>query len=131
MRFDVVEADPQFQHTQTKWTESKTDTDAFTKTDTCYQTKNGIATTEYETINTKTYGTTVTVRTLVSTTKAHREWVSQYYYQVAGGQEADSGHFSDGAMAKAAKTGDITLALAVVSLFSAGGLVLLNRKKKV
>ena len=127
MSFDVVEADPQFRHTQTKWVESKTDTDGFTKTDTYYQTKDGVATNQYETVNTKTYGTTVTVSTLVSTTKENREWVSAYYHQVSIGNDGET---ENGTKAHVAKTGDITLAVAMVSLFSAGGLVALNWKKK-
>ena len=36
----------------------------------------------------------------------------------------------EGRRADAPKTGDITLALAAVSLFSAGGLLVLNRKRE-
>ncbi len=133
MKFDVTDPQAQIQHTTNTWTEKSTDQDSYTKTDNYKQEKTGTETSETITVNTKTYGTTVQTDVTTKVTKEHREWNSAYEYQLTvtrddDGDDLDEIDDEDVPLADAPKTGDVTLILAVVSLFSAGGLVVLNRK---
>ena len=63
---------------------------------------------------------------VTTVTKLQRDWESYYDYTVTDLSQRDDNVDP----ADPPKTGDTTLILALVSLFSGGGLVLMNRKKE-
>jgi len=136
MQFTVTDPEAQVNHTTNTWSEKETDQESFTKTDSYKQEKEGTETTETVTVNTKTYGTIEETDVTTKQTDEHREWRSVYEYQLKvindedGGGGGESIEDEDVPLAAAPKTGDITVMMAVVSLFSAGGLVVLNRKRE-
>lgn len=134
MKFTVTDPEVQINHTTNTWSEKETDKEAYTKTDSYKREKEGTETTETVTVNTKTYGTTVQTDVTTKQTDEHRQWRSAYEYQLVlindGGGNLEFIEDEDVPLADAPKTGDITVIMAAVSLFSAGGLVVLNRKRE-
>lgn len=138
MEFNVVDPEAQIRHTTETWSEKEVITESFTKTDYYRQEKPGTLTSQTVTVNTKVYSTNVQVDVTEQKTTKHRDWRSAYQYSltpISGGDGTDDPDDpdvpdKDAPRADAPKTGDITTVLAMVSLFSAGGLVVLNRKRE-
>ena len=116
--------DPQIVQTEQSWEESKTDKEGYVRTDLFHKERNGTETTENMTVTTAVYGTTVQSDVTTTVTKVEREWEKYYDYTVPDPDDSEKDP------ADPPKTGDTTLILALVSLFSGTGLVVLNGKKK-
>ena len=131
MEFDVTEPDLPLKHTRKTWSEKKTDKEAYVRTNNFSSTRDGKETDTKVTVTTKLYGTTEQTDVITQVTTTHRDWETYYSYTKTDDDGGD-GEKKDKDVdpADAPKTGDATALLALVSLFSAGGLVLLNRKKE-
>ena len=140
MQFTVTDPEAQVKHTTTTWTEEQVNRSNYTRTDHYSAEKLGTETTQTIVTNTKTYGTTITTGIVTRISESRRDWRGSYEYTLVvvndedGGQDKDGGQNEAGEVgevirAEAPKTGDITLTMAAVSLFSAGGLLFLNRKR--
>ena len=118
------------------------DTESYTKVDNYKKEKKGTVTNQTVTVNTTVIGTTVQTDVTEKQTDKHRDWRYSYLYQLididgddGGGKGGKGGDGlteiddEDVPLADAPKTGDITGVLALISLFSAGGLLVLNRKR--
>ena len=126
MEFNVTEPEMTLEHTQKQWNELKTHKEAYVRTNTLGNSRIGVQTDTTVTVTTDLYGTRTQTDVITTVKKAQRDWESYYSYtlteEVANDKEVDP--------ADPPKTGDTTLILALVSLFSAGGMVMLNRKKE-
>lgn len=139
MEFSVTDPEAKVKHTTETWREKKVEEASFTKTDSYKQEKTGTVTNQTVTVNTKVFGTNVQEDITEKTTVKHRDWHSSYLYQLLitndeGGSrrgrktiEIDD---EEVPLAAAPKTGDPTILLAAVSLFSGAGLAVLNRTSK-
>ena len=138
MEFSVTDPQAKVKHTTEKWSEKEETEESFVKVDNYKREKKGTVSSQTVSVNTKIYGTNVQEDVTEQKTVKHRSWRSSYLYSLllvndeGGGGDDDRTEIDDEEvpLAKAPKTGDITAVLAAVSLFSAGGLVTLNRKKK-
>ncbi len=140
MEFSVTDPEAKVKHTTEKWSEKEETKESFVKVDNYKQEKKGTVTNQTVTVNTKIYGTNVQEDVTEQKTTKHRTWRSSYLYQLLTVRDEDGGGGGGGGtveiedeevpLAAAPKTGDITVVLAMVSLFSAGGLLALNRKKE-
>ena len=142
MEFSVTDPEAKVKHTTEKWREKEVEKESFTKTDHYKREKEGTVTSQTVTVNTKVYGTNVQEDVTEQETTKHRSWRSSYLYQLMTVRDEDGGGGGGGGgstveiddeevpLAAAPRTGDITVVLAMVSLFSAGGLLALNRKKE-
>ena len=119
--------------------------ESFTRTDNYKREKKGTVTNQTVTVNTKVFGTNVREDITEKKTVKHRDWRSGYLYQLmtisdegggtGGGNDGGNRKYTEiedeeVPLAAAPKTDDITTVLAAVSLFSAGGLTVLNRKRR-
>ena len=136
MEFDVTDPEAEIAHTTKTWSEKEVDTFHYTKLDQFKREKKGTETSQSVTVRTTVTGTTVQTDITEKTTDLHRDWRSSYLYQLVttdgedDGEEEPTGPDQDAPRAKAPKTGDVTGILAAVCLFSAGGLMVLNRKRE-
>lgn len=139
MKFEVTDPQARVEHTNTTWTEKKTEEETFTRTDKYQKEKKGTESTQIVVVNTKTYGTTTETDIVTRKTESRRDWRSSYEYQLmvindedggGDGGEDGGGENKGKSRAEAPKTGDITLIMAAVSVASAGGLLFLNRKRE-
>lgn len=126
MEFSVTEPDMTLKHTQKQWGEQKTDKQAYVRTNTLSNSRTGVQTDTTVTVTTDLYGTRTQTDVVTTVTKLQRDWERYYDYTVTDLSQRDD----DVDPADPPKTGDTTLILALVSLFSGGGLVLMNRKKE-
>lgn len=146
MEFTVTDPEAKVKHTTQKWSEKSVEKESYTKTDNYKKEKLGTQTNQTVTVNTKVFGTNVQQDVTQQETVQHRQWKNSYFYSImtiwdedGGGGGGDNGgkqgkniliDDEEVPLAAAPKTGDITTVLAAMSLFSAGGLVVLNRKRE-
>lgn len=143
MEFNVV--DPALEHTEKTWEESKTDKNAFTKDKYYHSDTYGTNTTKQVTVTTKLLGTVTQVDSTTQSTIQLKDWETYYSNYIPGEGGGHPGVFTMGhgpipgddvvildeevPLAAAPKTGDFTAALVLISLCSACGLIVINRKR--
>lgn len=139
MEFSVTDPEAKVKHTTVQWSEKKEESESFTKTDSYKKEKKGTETNQTVTVNTKIYGTNVQEDVTEQKTVTHCDWRSSYTYQlvVNNGDDGDGGRKKfkkiddeEVPLADAPKTGDLSVLLLAISMGSAGGMAMLNRKRK-
>ena len=156
MEFSVTDPAARVQHSTARWSEKEEDIQHYTKVDTYKKERHDTVTGQTLSVNTRVFGTTVKTDVTTRVTDRQRSWSGRYAYQVAPVQDPepdpdpshdpnhDPNHdptdpSSSGGdtlrkesveRADPPKTGDISGILALVCLFSAGGLAVLNRKRE-
>jgi len=124
MELEVADPQAKVRHTRSTWTETRTDELAFTKTDSYEMEKEGTVTTQIQTTDRKTYGTMVVTDVMTEQSTSGRTWQNSYQYSIMTVDEDDTETKTD-----PPKTGDAGWLLAVVSVLSLSGAVVLGKKR--